>query len=317
MREVQASPSITDIERWLHRSGHAASRLEPLAGDVSARRYLRAEAAGRSLIVAVYPPQMRDACRRFLTTTELLRQAGLRVPEVLESDCALGVMLLEDLGPVTLYDLRREPWPTLRPHFEQAVEDAARIGRLDLGAVMVLSPPLDEGLLMRELEQTWRSFLTPRRLGGGKRATAELRAALAELCHHLAEEPQAPCHRDYMARNLVPLPEGRLGLLDHQDLRLGPPFYDLASLLNDSLFPPDESVAELLGQAAGELGYHRAAAQRTLKAVGTFATFAERGDPRHLGLIPPTLGRALEHLLRVPETAAIAGRLAERWRAVC
>ena len=317
MREVQASLSITDIERWLDRSGHPPSRLEPLAGDVSARRYLRAGTAGRSLIVAVYPPPMRDTCRRFLTTTGLLREAGLRVPEVVAADCALGLMLLEDLGPMTLYDLRREPWGTLRPHFEQAVEDAARIGRIDPGALVVLSPPLDEDLLTRELEQTWRSFLTPRRLGGGKRATAELRAALAELCHQLAEEPRAPCHRDYMARNLVPLPEGRLGLLDHQDLRLGPPFYDLASLLNDSLFPPDESVAELLGQAAGELGYHRAAAQRTLKAVGTFATFAERGDPRHLGLIHPTLGRALEHLLRVPETTAIAGRLAERWRAVC
>ena len=59
-------------------------------------------------------------------------------------------------------------------------------------------------------------------------------------------------------------------MLDHQDLRLGPPRYDLASLLNDSLFPPPELEARLVRAALGEeataedfLDYHRAAAQRT------------------------------------------------------
>jgi len=317
LQPTKPSISVADIERWLDRSGHPPSRLEPLAGDVSARRYLRAESSGRSLIVAVYPPTLRATCERFVATGDLLREAGLRVPSVVESDCRLGAMLLEDLGELTLYDLRSEPWSVLRPHLEQAVDDAGRIGELDPGAVAALSPPLDEPLLARELEQTWQSFLSPRGLGGGRRSTAELRAALAELCGRLGEAPRVPCHRDYMARNLVPLTDGRLGLLDHQDLRLGPPFYDLASLFNDSLFPPATLTGELLGTVADELGYHRAAAQRALKAVGTFATFAERGDPRHLGLIPQTLGRAREHLLLIPETAGIVGHLAARWRSVC
>ena len=313
----ESNVSAADVERWLDRLGHPPSRLEPLAGDVSARRYLRAESGGRSLIVAIYPPSLRTTCERFLATGGLLREAGLRVPSVLESDCRQGLMLLEDLGELTLYELRDHSWPSLRPHLDQAIGDAGRIARLPPRAVAELSPPLDRELLGRELEQTWRSFLSPQGLTGGRRATGELRAALSELCRRLAEQPQVPCHRDYMARNLVPLPDGRLGLLDHQDLRLGPPFYDLASLLNDSLFPPAELAGELLGAAADELGYHRAAAQRGLKVVGTFATFAKGGDPRHLGLIPPTLGRALEHLLLIPETAAIAERLAAHWRTVC
>ncbi len=316
MPPAETSPSAADIGQWLDRLGRPASHLEPLAGDVSARRYLRAECAGRTLIVAVYPPALRDACGRFLVTTDLLGEAGLRVPAILEADCGAGLMLLEDLGPHTLYDRRGESWQGLRRHFEQAVADAGRIGGIDTALVAGLSPPLDESLLRRELEQTWRSFLTPRGLGGDERSTAELRAALGELCRRLGDSPPEVCHRDFMARNLVPLAGGRLGLLDHQDLRLGPPHYDLASLLNDSLFPPQELTGELLGAIGGELGYHRAAAQRTLKAVGTFATFAERGDARHLGLIGPTLERSLEHLLLLPETAAIGARLAPRWRAV-
>ena len=306
-----------DIERWLEELGHSASRLEPLPGDVSARRYLRAETGGGSLVVTVYPPTLRAVCTRFLATGDLLRAAGLRVPEVLASDCRRGLMLLEDLGKRTLYDLRHRSWEELLPYLEQAIEDAGRIALMPPGSVAGLSPPLDRQLLERELEQTWRSFLTPRDLGGGAPTTSRLRVALSELCHQLGDEPQVPCHRDYMARNLVPLGDGRLSLLDHQDLRLGPPFYDLASLLNDSLFPPPELVTELLGPAADELGYHRAVAQRALKAVGTFATFAERGDRRHLQLIPPTLGRALDSLLLLPESTAVAARLAGRWRAVC
>src|SRR5260370_24078577 len=99
-----------------------------------------------------------------------------------------------------------------------------------------------------------------------------------------------------MARNLMPLPGGAVGVLDHQDLRLGPPAYDVASLLNDTLFPPAEIEQELLvatPSATPRAAYHLAAAQRTFKAVGTYASFARRGAPRHLPLIPPTLARAL------------------------
>jgi aminoglycoside/choline kinase family phosphotransferase len=111
-----------------------------------------------------------------------------------------------------------------------------------------------------------------------------------------------------------------VGVLDHQDLRLGPPAYDLASLLNDTLFPPPAVEAELLRRAAPSAAarerYHRAAAQRTLKAVGTYAAFARRGMERHLPLISPTLGRGLAHLARTPEGAPLAPDLERLWRPV-
>jgi aminoglycoside/choline kinase family phosphotransferase len=120
-----------------------------------------------------------------------------------------------------------------------------------------------------------------------------------------------------MVRNLMPLPDGTLAVLDHQDLRLGPPLYDLASLLNDTLFPPAEGEEALLAVAASSgpdrVRYHRAAAQRTLKAVGTFAKFARQGGDRHLPLIGPTLARFVKHFSQIPEGDAIAARLREAW----
>ena len=121
-----------------------------------------------------------------------------------------------------------------------------------------------------------------------------------------------------MARNLVPLGKGgELAILDHQDLTLGPPFYDLASLLNDSLFPPlsyQSSSLKRLDCGQGErLSYHRAGAQRTLKAIGTYHAFANRGSEQHLSLVPKTLGRALYHLEQLPETSELCPRLKTAW----
>ena len=122
-----------------------------------------------------------------------------------------------------------------------------------------------------------------------------------------------------MARNLVPLPEPpELAVLDHQDLRMAPPLYDLASLLNDSLYPPadleGELVAGVLDSPDERLDYHRAAAQRTLKAVGTFLAFARRGDGRHRRLVRPTLERALAHLRQLPEMERLGLQINGLWQ---
>jgi aminoglycoside/choline kinase family phosphotransferase len=271
-------------------------------------------------VLALYPPAIAEACRRFLASSSLLAAVGVPVPQVLAADCGHGRMLLEDLGPRTLYDLRHRPFHELEPYFERAVQLIGYIGGLSGAEVERLNPPLDQQLLERELEQTWRLFLGPRRLAGDARQSAALERALAELVAALAALSPVPCHRDLMARNLVPRPGGELVVLDHQDLRLGPPLYDLASLLNDSLFPPAEAAERLLAKglatAGDRLTYHRVAAQRTLKAVGTYAAFAERGVERHLSLIAPTLGRALDHLAATPEAVSLASDLERLWAEV-
>jgi aminoglycoside/choline kinase family phosphotransferase len=306
---------IEDYRDWLLAAGFELHEVRALAGDVSPRRYQRLTAAdGRTVILALYPEELLAACARFARTTEILAAAAVPVPRVLAVASDRGWMLLEDLGELTLADLDQRSWSELTPYFEDAAALAARIAALPAELVRDLNPPLDEALMNRELAQTRQLFLEPRGV-----ADATLDAALEELCRRLAADPPVPCHRDYMARNLVPRAAGRVAVLDHQDLRLGPPAYDLASLLNDTLFPPSDLeerlVAAAFPDAATRLRYHRAAAQRTLKAVGTYAAFARRGSPRHLPLIAPTLRRFLHHFGRVPEgeSLAAAAALAPAW----
>ena len=344
---AERSLDAAALAEWLAGCGFRLLALEALPGDVSSRHYYRlalapgpaaapgagepcgeigfgsaAEVAGAAVdgttVLALYPPEMRPVCDRFLATTDLLAAAGVRVPRVLASDCARGWVLVEDLGPETLHEWAEgRSWAELAPLYRGVLEPMRRIAGLPSERVAALSPPLDRELLERELDKTWRTFLTPRRLGGPPATERALATALGDLCAAIAAVPPVPCHRDLTPRNLVPVEGDALAMIDHQDLRLGPPLYDLAALLNDTLFPPPPLEEELLAAwGTGErerVDYHRVAAQRTLKAVGTYAGAAAAGNPRRLALLPPTLRRALDHLAAAPETRPLAAELAGLW----
>jgi hypothetical protein len=293
--------------------------LEELRGDVSSRSYCRVRLArGSTAVLASYPVELFPACQRFLTSTRLLQGIEIPVPVVLEADCQAGLMLLEDVGDESLFDLSPRAWNELEPLLEQAVDISCRIRELPTNLVEPLNPVLDGDLLWQELEKTWEVFLRPRALTGSAELTAALERALRNLCETLGAEPLSANHRDFMARNLMlPSRSGPPVVIDHQDLRLGPRFYDLASLMNDSLFPPHsletDLLSDLIQTEEDRASYHRAAVQRTLKATGTFAGFAKHGNERHLALIPPTLTRALHHLEHVDETRALVGPLRTAW----
>jgi aminoglycoside/choline kinase family phosphotransferase len=321
MSDGSLLPDFSAAHHALRGAGFAARSIAPLPGDVSPRQYARVELErGAGAILALYPEAIREVCGRFLRTTALLAGAGVRVPEILAADCDAGWMLVEDLGPETLGDRRDRPWPRLAPRFADAQRIVRRIAKLPADEVAALSPVLDGAVLRRELMQTWELFLVPQGLLADEALAADLAAVLDELCAKIAIDPAVPCHRDFMARNLIPLgadedPEARVAVLDHQDLRMGPPMYDLASLFNDTIFPPaavEDETLEVLS-ASERTVFHRTAAQRTLKAVGTYASFAQRGATRHLPLIPATLASCLRHLGQVPESHALVDDLARAW----
>jgi aminoglycoside/choline kinase family phosphotransferase len=320
----QSAIHHSDLRRWLRSEpGFARGEIavEPLAGDVSLRRYYRVGQGLERAIVAYYPEELRDVALRFERSTELLERAGIRVPEIRRVDRDAGLMLLEDVGAETLFDWRDRPWESLEPYLVVAHGATLRLRAIDPAELTVgLLPPLDAAALERELAMTWDVFLLPNGLVGDDELSHRLRSCLSALCADLEASGLVPCHRDLMARNLVPLSAtGEVALLDHQDLRLGPSAYDAASLFNDSLYPAEERVEAIVGaEVYRSSAYHRAVAQRALKIVGTFASFARRGQPRHLPLVPASLRRGLHHLAEVPETAGLAADLERRWaNALC
>jgi N-acetylmuramate 1-kinase len=325
MSPVRTEDRASSIARWLAERALAARSIDALTGDISLRRYFRAHLTdGTSAIVAYYPVRLRPVCRRFRVTSMMLEDVGVAVPRVRAHDCRRGLMLVEDAGARTLYDEHERDWAVLTPVYRRAADYVRRIQTLSRDTVAALNPPLDAVLLAAELKKSWEIALIPRGLVGEPDVARAFAAALDALCREIgAPERLVPCHRDFMPRNLMRRTARDGGedllVLDHQDLRLGPPAYDLASLLNDSIFPPreveEELVAALLPGDDGALAYRRAVVQRTIKAVGSYCGFALRGFDRHLTLVAPTLARAWRWFSAIPELAELQPALLPAWRA--
>lgn len=305
------------LEYLSGRPGAGAGEVEALSGDASTRRYFRVRDGGASRVLALYPEPFRPAESTFLVVGEILAGWGLPVPEVLDVDGARGIVLLADLGDLTLQEALRTATESDRAAFYREAID----GLVRLQAASATPPrpapcfelAFDEEKLGGELDFFVRHFLEAHR---GRTLSEEHRAELAAafhgLCSEIASWPRALCHRDYHSRNLM-VHGGGLWWIDYQDARLGPATYDLASLLRDSYVDLDEGfVAERAEEfRLRALPSERrpdflrrlelTAVQRNLKALGTFGHQATaRDNPVYLPYIPRTLASARRHLARHP-----------------
>lgn len=244
-----------------------------LAGDAGARRYFRASTGSASVLLVLYPEPRSQAQESWTELRRALAGTGLRVPALLDDAPDLGIALEEDLGDT---DLAREILAA--PHEDRpALLEEAESLLLDLRslphAAAKRNPPFDAAFFARELDHT-RLWALER---GGERPLADERGALwASLATGLAEaaaDPAGgdpvPTHRDYHANNLMRAPDGRLALIDFQDLRLGPPDYDPVSLRFERAGAEVSMPEAALSEAV--------LLQRAWKVLGTFEKMLLKG----------------------------------------
>jgi aminoglycoside/choline kinase family phosphotransferase len=322
------------IDRYLRANGldGPGTRVVPLTGDASDRRYFRIIRPDRdSLVLALHIGPIEFASLPFVSVAELLRQMPLPVPALLGHSDALGILALEDLGDVTLQAHLGAATPSEHAAvYRQAValiEQLQRRGaEVDPGSHIPFRTAFDAEKLRWELDFFVKHFVEGYR---GAALSASQRAALAEewspIVTELAAEPRVLCHRDYHSRNLM-LHADTLYIIDFQDARMGPDTYDLASLLRDSYVDlTDRDVDDLIAYflalktpspadlpARGLPEFRRRfdlmAVQRNLKALGTFGyqTMARRNTV-YIQYMPRTLRYARTNLEKYPRF----GRLRE------
>ncbi|HUR90388.1 MAG TPA: phosphotransferase [Ramlibacter sp.] len=288
-----------------------ARRLVPASlriasADASFRRYLRLDdEAGASYIIMDAPPDKED-CRPFVKVAQLMDEAGLNVPRVLEWDETQGFMLITDLGTQTMIDaVDREHAHANGPLYQSAID---ALIAWQLASKPDVLPQYDAALLTRELQLFPDWYIEQHR---GIAVEGKLRETLAAMFTLIVQRNLASAavyvHRDFMPRNLM-MPrdpgEARLGILDFQDAVHGPITYDIACLMRDAFLSWDEEfVLDITvrywkkATAAGlpvdaDFGeFYRAVEwmglQRHLKVAGIFARLTLRdGKPRYLADAP-------------------------------
>jgi hypothetical protein len=314
-----AEAAQTRVQAYLDRSGLTAraARVVPLTGDASDRRYFRILVPdGPTTVLALHAGAIDYATLPFVNVAELLAHMPVPIPAILDHADDLGVLLLEDLGDVTLQaHVGVAPGTEHMALYRQAVaiiEVLQRRGaELTSPAYLPYDIAFDVDKLTWELDFFAKHFLKAYR---GIDLPAPARAALAAefrtIVEELAAEPRVLCHRDYHSRNLM-LHQSRLYAIDFQDARLGPNTYDLASLLRDSYVDiPEETADDLIAHflsLAGRTAEARTfrarfdvmALQRNLKALGTFGyQTTTRGNPVYIQYMPRTLRHVRDNLHR-------------------
>jgi aminoglycoside/choline kinase family phosphotransferase len=321
----------TPIKNWIaEKIGTSEFTITQLAGDASARRYYRVIQDEKTLVLMLWEP-FDPVTYPFLSVQRQWAQCYIQVPEVVGVGESLGVLLLEDLGDLTL---ERKFWENARQESSSEfylktidelikVHDIATYSEHKSTANVTV---FDTAKFLWEMNYAKDNLLLGLlKLKLSPSVLAELDKAFVSFCTLLAEEPKVICHRDFHSRNVM-IKRNKICLIDFQDARLGPVQYDLVSLLKDSYVDmSDEYSAQLMkyyldnskvtkrqGFSTEQFNvtYELQSLQRCFKACGSFASFMNlRGDKRYLKYLTPTLKRVLKSLSHFPEYNVINGIL--------
>ena len=339
---------IAAIRAFLARSGFAQAGRQYVQGDASTRAYERLTLDGASYLLMNSPkrpdgPPVRDGkpysaiahlaenVTPFVAMAQALRARGLSAPAIFAADRAAGLLVIEDLGNELV--VTGDPPAPIEARYEVAADLLAALHRAPLPDLLPVEPgvdyrlphyDLDALLIEAELLVDWYLPRLDAKVAPAKRD------AYVTLWHDaLAPVFEAPATwvlRDYHSPNLLWLAarEGiaRIGLLDFQDAVMGPPAYDLASLLQDARVDVPEMMEIALlsrytrARRAADAGfdapafakvYATLAAQRASKILGIFARLDRRdGKPQYLRHMPRVWGylqRSLAHPALAPLAA--------------
>ena len=313
----------------LDRSGWSSASRRHLQGDASTRTYERVRAGNRRAVLMDWPakgqlplgdPRARFRAhdvKAFVAVDHALRAAGLSAPEIYAADMASGLLLLEDLGSDglvvagapdperyrvgidVLAAIHTEKRPTELPLPDGTTHTLPTLGAEALAA--------DVGLFVE-----WYVPLANGAPLAGE-AKADFTAIWATLFAELAKSDKSWVLFDMQSPNLFWLPKrtglARLGIIDFQDMFLGPSAYDVASLCQDARVTIPSTLEGSLGEHYVALrlavdrvfdadsfaaAYAICAALRAMKNLGIFARLAAHGNASYLSHLP----RLREYLAR-------------------
>lgn len=312
------------------RGGLADAQRRYLQGDASIRRFERVHAGARSAVLMDWPkpasPPLRDSraafrareVDAFLAVGAGLAAIGLSPPAIIAADRAAGLLLMEDFGSEgVLVDGRPDP-----ERYAAVIDVLAAIHAAPRPAVLPVPGggehrllPLLGAPLLADVAM-FADWYVPHLTGAPLAAPAAeaFSAIWAALVARLAEAEPSWVLFDVQSSNLFWLPERpgvrRIGLIDFQDMFVGPAAYDVATLcldgrvtvspgleadLRDRYVALRRAETPSFDAPSFAAAYAILGAARTLKNMGVFARLADHlGKPRYLQHLP----RMQEYLAR-------------------
>jgi N-acetylmuramate 1-kinase len=257
--------------------------LEPIKRGASGRTIVRVKTPLREPFIGIHWTEEREDNEQFIPVGNFLRQARLRVPEILHERARYRVALVEDLGDVDLLSLRDRPFTERLPLYRSAMEQVDKLFYAKPPKDFHLMPPFDARLYRWEQEYFFE-YLVEGFLGKDASALRD-NPVFTEMADKLGTVARHLVHRDFQSQNLM-IKDGKAWLIDFQGLRRGRQEYDLASLVFDPYMDHSAAEREALLGAWEDISderpeptlFHQCAAQRLMQALGAYANILKNRD---------------------------------------
>ncbi len=286
----------------------------------SDRKYFRLADKGKTAVLMVCSAEDPDY-ERHIEYTEFFSRHDLQVPEMFETDREQKQALFEDLGDLSLYTwlkCRRES-EMIESIYRKVLDILVRL-HSTVNSNNTECPLLVSRIFDYEHLRWETGYFMDRFVSGLLGMTISDRNKLEEEFHRIAETvdsfPKAVVHRDFQSQNLMITKNGIPRIIDFQGARMGPPAYDIASVLWDPYYRLDDDMRERLvqhyiairkdgssnGMDDNEFRYSLLLCrlQRHMQALGAYGFLAKvKGKKYFLKHIP----QAMEYLT---EEAALA-----------
>lgn len=273
--------------------------LLPIKRGASGRTIVRVKSPVRDPFIGIHWTEEREDNEQFIPVARFLKQAKLRVPEILHERARYRVALVEDLGDTDLHSLKDRPVAERLPLYQSAFRQIDRLFYAKAPKEMHLMPPFDAALYRWEQEYFFE-HLVEGHLGMDASALRK-NPVFIEMAEKLGAGARHLVHRDFQSQNLMVCGDD-VWLIDFQGLRRGRQEYDLASLIFDPYMNHSADEREQLLETWEEIAderpettlFHQCAAQRLMQAMGAYGNILKnRGDEWYRQHIAPA-ARLLE-----------------------
>ncbi len=332
---------LAALRLFLDGARYLQADRERMAGDASTRSYARLMQNGEVVILMNSPRRpdgpalyngkaysaavhLAEDVRPFVAIGNGLRALGLSAPAIYHADLEAGFLITEDFGRDGV--LAGDPPAPMPERYQAATDLLAAFHRDELPAVLPLTPQqnytipsFDTQAMLIEIGLMPEWYLLDRDAVPDESTRADFVARWRAVLARITAAPATWMLRDYHSPNMIWLSERaddiqKVGIIDFQDAVLGPPAYDLVSLLQDARIDvPEPLELALFGRYLksrratdasfdpAEFAEHYAimSAQRNTRLLGTFARLNRRdGKPQYLKHQPRIwtyLTRSLAH----------------------
>ena len=302
------------LKNWIATTPYKDYDFSIASADASFRAYYRLNNGNNSVIVMDSSLEL-DSLAPFIDVTSRLLNAGVKAPQILESDRQQGYLILQDFGNTQLLDILDES--NFKNLYLDTIGEIIKMQEADSSSL----PVYDQKFLHFEMD-LMKEWYLKQKLQLTLNTTQEklIEKSLNANSDVVLEQPQDVfVHRDFHSRNIMLTADGSVGVIDYQDAMNGAITYDLVSLLKDCYIEFKREDIETLAlkfrdkkcpEVTDETfikWFDFMGLQRHIKVLGVFSRLHIRDKKDgYLKDIPLVLKYTIETAARYEETQELA-----------